>query len=187
MTHSVKRSRQVLGCAMALAAAAAAAADLVVNAANVRSFYRDFPRLTRQPHLVAPIFSTLCTAGHSQVAIDLKHDMEKQRSGPHHLARVHLYVNPLAMPAITRRKADFPVGSVIVKEKLGDDGQVTGVGGMIKRTVGYDPDNGDWEYFFSGEPGEYSSGRIVSCIECHRGAQGSDHVFSVWNLEDGSR
>ena len=184
MTRIMSRTLQMLGGAMATMAAVAVAAELVVDAPNVRSFYRDFPRLTRQPHLVAPLFSTLCTVGPSQVAIDGRREIEKQRTGPHHLARVHLYANPAALPAITSRQAAFAVGAVIVKEKLENDDEVAGVGGMIKRPAGYDPDNGDWEYFYSGRPGEFSSGRISSCIECHRGARDSDHVFSVWNLDE---
>ena len=80
----------------------------------------------------------------------------------------------------------FPAGAVIVKEKLADDGKeggkVSGVGGMVKRPAGYDAANGDWEYFYYGGPGEFSSGRISSCMECHRAARARDFVCSVWNL-----
>jgi len=98
------------------------------------------------------------------------------------MASVHLYASPAAMPAVTNRLSAFPVGAVIVKEKLADDGKVSGVGGMIKRAAGYNASNGDWEYFYYGKPGEFSSGRLRSCIDCHRAAKTNDYVYSLWSL-----
>ena len=51
---------------------------------------------------------------------------------------------------------------------------------MIKRAPGYDASNGDWEYFYYGGPGEFASGRIQSCIECHRSAQSKDYTYRAW-------
>jgi hypothetical protein len=176
----VKRSLQILGFAVAtVAAVAAVSAELIVNEKNARTFYREFTRLTKRPHVVAPLTAALCTIP-SQAVVE----REKQMTGPHYKASVHLYANPIAMPAITSRITAFAVGSIIVKEKLADDGKVWGVGGMVKREVGYDASNGDWEYFYYGSPGEFSSGRIRSCIDCHRAAKTTDYVYSVWSLPE---
>ena len=163
---------------IALASALAVfAADLVVTEKNAPSFYRDFTRLTKRPHRVAPITATLCTIPSRAVV-----EREKQATGLHYMASVHLYASPAAMPAVTNRLSAFPVGAVIVKEKLADDGKVSGVGGMIKRAAGYNASNGDWEYFYYGKPGEFSSGRLRSCIDCHRAAKTNDYVYSLWSL-----
>lgn len=175
----VQRSAQLLGIALAVVAVAAASTQIVVNEGNALSFYRDFTRLTRQPHLVSPVTAALCTIPSAAAT-----EGEKQRLGPHYQARVHVYANPVAMPAVTSHLTAFPIGSVIVKEKLMDDGKVSGVGGMIKREAGYSPKDGDWEYFYYGEPREFASGRIDGCIGCHRLAKTTDFVYSVWSLNE---
>jgi Cytochrome P460 len=167
----------ILGVAVGSIALVAVSAELVVNQQNARTFYRDFTRLTKHPHLVAPLTAALCTTPSHAVI-----EQESRMSGPHYKSQVHLYANPVAIPAITDRKTPFPVGSVIVKEKLADGGTVSGVGGMVKRAAGYDPPNGDWEYFYYGDPGEFTSGRITSCSECHRTAKSTDYVYSVWSV-----
>jgi hypothetical protein len=55
-----------------------------------------------------------------------------------------------------------------------------GVGGMVKRHKGYDPANGDWEYFYFEDASKIESGRISSCIQCHSRASDRDYVFGDW-------
>jgi hypothetical protein len=172
----VKSSLQWLLCAVAAGAAGIASAELAVTEANAATFYRNFVRLTERPHPVAPLTAALCTIP-SQAVVE----REMQVSGPHYQTSVHLYASRSALPTIKSRARPFPAGAVIVKEKLASDGKVSGVGGMIKRRPGYDAANGDWEYFYFGGPGEFSSGRIESCVTCHRAAKSTDHVYSVWN------
>jgi hypothetical protein len=50
----------------------------------------------------------------------------------------------------------------------------TGVGGMVKRSAGYDPTHGDWEYFYFEDPKKIESGRIASCVQCHSSAKDKD-------------
>src|SRR5207237_171665 len=81
--------------------------------------------------------------------------------------------------------------SVIVKEKKRQDWirgapsdvihSRDGVGGMIKRAPGYDPEHGDWEYFYFENASRIESGRIVTCVQCHVGASGKDYVFGEWS------
>lgn len=56
-----------------------------------------------------------------------------------------------------------------------------GVGGMVKRSSGYDPNHGDWEYFFIDDVAKIESGRIAACRNCHDTAKASDHVFGTWS------
>ena len=81
-----------------------------------------------------------------------------------------------------RKLALFPAGSVIVKEKVNDNGKVTGVGGMIKRPAGFDPTNGDWEYFYSDPQAGFTMGKIKNCAECHADAKAKDYVFRLRDL-----
>jgi hypothetical protein len=157
----------------------AAAADVAVTEKNVATFYRDFHRLTKQPHRIAPLTGFLC-----RTPTPADYEWEKKQTGPHHHKSIHLYANPSAMRAVTNEGGVFPVGSVIVKEKFINTNQIDGIGGMIKRTPGFDPTNGDWEYFYYSVSGTLTLGRLQNCIDCHRGARTNDYVFSVWDYKN---
>ncbi|HEX8309951.1 MAG TPA: hypothetical protein VF614_01460 [Chthoniobacteraceae bacterium] len=77
------------------------------------TFYPTFKRLTDEPHHVAPLTAMLCTFPAPELI-----EREKAQTGPHYDARVHIYANPLAAEAVVRKQDAFPVGAVIVKEKL---------------------------------------------------------------------
>jgi hypothetical protein len=154
-------------------------ADIPITAETVQTFYKSFPRLTKEPRSVPSFTAVLCI---SPVPALIKKEMAA--ADPHVDARVHLYVNPPAQDVIARHLKVFPAGAIVIKEKLADDGSVCGVGGMVKRTKGFDPGNGDWEYFYSDKTAGFSTGRLQSCAACHRSAQASDYVFSVWSLTD---
>jgi hypothetical protein len=51
---------------------------------------------------------------------------------------------------------------------------------MVKRAPGFDSAQGDWEYFYFDDPSKIESGRMASCIECHRTAKQTDYVFGLW-------
>ncbi len=150
----------------------------VINKDTVFTFFRSFKRLTKWPHVVAPLTGLLCRAPTPEEVVS-----EKLLAGSHYKTSIHIYVNKPANEAVARKSAVFPIGAVIVKEKLGDLGLVTGVGGMIKHDAGYDPENGDWEYFYADKASTFATGRMRNCAECHAKAKARDFVFSVWNLE----
>lgn len=175
----MKHSRRSHCVAFSMIATIALSAEFVVNEKNVATFYRAFPRLTEEPLPTSPLMSMLCTLNPSREEVARLEELDKQQRGPHYGVRSHLYANPLALPIIPGRMNGYPVGSILVKEKLNGDLQVTGVGGMIKRDPGYDPENGDWEYFYSGE-GRFGSGHLRNCVDCHRSARDTDFVFTAW-------
>jgi hypothetical protein len=166
--------------ASSLATAADGEKELVVTKDNVGSFYREFTRLTKEPRLISPSFGAYCS-----LETKLAMDARDASFGPHIARALHIYANPAAADAIPTKAAEFPVGAVIVKEKLklGKRGRYyfSEVGGMIKRAKGYDSANGDWEFFFYTPGGEFSTGKIANCIDCHSGGK-RDHVFSLWSL-----
>ncbi|RMH68422.1 MAG: hypothetical protein D6675_16065 [Gemmatimonadetes bacterium] len=78
----------------------------------------------------------------------------------------------------------YPVGTVIVKRltdiNTGEMPEVAGaITAMRKRSDGYYPDNGNWEWFMRAEDGSYMSGGNLGdgmCNNCHAGA-GESYVF----------
>jgi hypothetical protein len=55
-----------------------------------------------------------------------------------------------------------------------------GVGGMVKRSPGFDPAHGDWEYLYFDDATKIESGRMTSCIACHEAAKNTDYIFGTW-------
>ena len=99
-------------------------------------------------------------------------------------------MNDIAASAFATKPYDFPVGSVIVKDKSAKNVHTKngkfiktddGVGGMIKRDSGYDPKHGDWEYFYFTDINKIESGKIKSCVDCHSKASNSDYVYGHWS------
>lgn len=145
-----------------------------------------YEKLTREPVAVNPWLAMLCRGAS-------KSEVEKQRlqHGPHAHSMIEIRMNPLAAAAFKAGAKTYPVGSVMVKTKsyhsyVNDQGKMetpikNGVGGMVKRSSGYDPNHGDWEYFFIDDVAKIESGRLTSCRNCHDTAKASDHVFGTWS------
>ncbi len=122
-------------------------------------------------------------------------DAARARFGPHANTGILIYMNKLAADAFATNASAFPVGAVIVKQKqlrgyTNKDGKQVdeagaGVGGMVKRSAGYDPKHGDWEYFYFEDRNKIESGRIASCVQCHSSAKDRDHVFGSWRKAGG--
>lgn len=167
----------------AIIALAGHAAETTVTRDNAATFYRDFTRLTPELHRVPPAIWLLCRlpVGKEQEALD------RRAAGIHYGLGLHVYANPRAASVIDQRTPVFPTGTTIVKEKHAGNGlggtTISAIGGMIKRAPGYDTANGDWEYFYFGGANEFATGRISTCIECHRAAKARDYVYSHWNAQ----
>jgi hypothetical protein len=159
--------------ATCLVSGAALAGGFDVTEQSVFSFYKSLELLTPAPIAVSPDIAVKCTR---PSAAELAAD--EQRTGPHSNTFVNLYVNAIARQAIEDEAALFPVGAVIVKEKLNWSGTApVAIGGMVKRPQGFDPANGDWEYFYAARAGGFASGRLENCISCHSQPAARDHVF----------
>lgn len=124
-------------------------------------------------------FSTLCVSPEPSPAVYY------EVHGPHTGHYLTIRMNAPAREAF-QSSTGYPVGSVVVKVKqLGEKERVDdGVGGMIKRAAGYDPDHGDWEYFYFETPTKIDSGKIESCVNCHKRAAATDYVFGYWSNQD---
>lgn len=156
-----------------------------VKVSDVALTYTNYHKITAEPVYMDPALAMLCTP------IPSAHLAKKRlEHGPHALAALTIYMNDLAALNFTNRNHPYPVASVIVKEKrvsphFADDKNTSfisehGVGGMIKRAPGYDPANGDWEYFYFEQPEKIESGRIATCVKCHAYARTTDFVYGTW-------
>ena len=105
---------------------------------------------------------------------------ENRAVDPHRGAAIHVYASSGAVAPLWDPYGTFPVGSILLKEKL-DVKQLdkpTLFTGMIKRKAGYFPDCGDWEFFtLDGELTKVAArGKLESCAACHRTYAKSDFV-----------
>ena len=142
-----------------------------VTAENVHSLYQSFDRLTAEPVHVSAWLSAMCAPAWGGL------EQEVERAGPHADALVHLYSRGVEESIFASPERQFPVGTIVVKEKLAADLTASGVGGMQKMEPGYDPEGGDWLYFYSSQDGGFTSGRLESCRSCHLRAKESDFVY----------
>ena len=162
--------------------------------------YHDLKLMTPTPVMTNVELALLCRGA-------MQSDVERARKtlGPHAYAHVSVYMNEQAAAAFGKHQAaatqptsrpsaamSYPVGSIIVKEKHGQFyeartperkmvSDLDGIGGMIKRPPGFDPDHGDWEYFYREQKKPIESGKIETCVKCHEGAKWQDHVFGNWS------
>ena len=142
------------------------------SAHELLNHYKAFPRLTREPRAVSRRLAQLC-----RVLWPEEIAQDREQYGPHSLAWVHVYANEAAAAELARSRRPFPVGAVIVKEKLGEQQAVAGIGAMQKMPPGYDPEGGDWQYVYVDESGKLAQGRLENCRTCHMRAKERDHVY----------
>jgi hypothetical protein len=153
--------------------------------ADIARDYRQLRSMTSQPVHVDPRLAMMCRGAEEREV-----EAARKGTGPHAHSAVRIYMNELAANAFRGRSTTYPVGSVIVKEKRPQFywSEATrrsikphdGVGGMVKRSPGFDRAHGDWEYFYFEEGSKIESGRITSCVGCHAGASTRDYVFGGW-------
>lgn len=109
----------------------------------------------------------------------------RQEPSPHLHKYVSVFVNPVGREEMmTRQSPKFPIGSMIVKEKLGSADSTTPemLTAMIKRGPGYNPDTGDWEYLvLDGAASKIiEQGKLTRCSGCHSSYQHSDFVTRTY-------
>ena len=120
--------------------------------------------LTLHPFYADPGNARLCWSPPRGVTGD-------EAPAPHTSPRIRVYATTSSAESIVDGSDDVPVGTVVLKEKADEMEFPTGsYTGMLKRSGGYDPDCGDWEFFVvDAFDGVVERGRIAGCAECHRG------------------
>lgn len=106
-------------------------------------------------------------------------------ASPHKDHFLKVYVNSVGVgEMLHKKKPKFPVGTVIVKEKLatpdGTAPELLTV--MIKREKGYNSKLGNWEFMtVSGDGTEITArGKLESCQNCHADYPKNDFVTRVY-------
>lgn len=127
--------------------------------------------VTVKPVAMQPKVVVLCAApqipGHSTLLTNRE-------------AVYQIYVTSAGAPAMKTDDATFPLGTVILKQKLATPAATLPelYTGMLKREKGFNPVCGDWEFFtLSGDAKTVTSrGRTESCMSCHKSYPDSDFV-----------
>jgi hypothetical protein len=106
----------------------------------------------------------------------------REEESPHLNKYISVYVNDVGRKAMmTEFSPKFPVGTMIVKEKFGslEEKAPELITAMIKRSAGYNPETGDWEYFLvDGAATKIEErGKLENCMACHTMYKQSDFVI----------
>ncbi len=133
-------------------------------------------------HRLIPMF---CAVAPAMSAADMRvflktNSVGQKLQNPHDEKYAHVFVSTNGVAAMKSNNAVFPIGSIIIKEKLSDaEGTQTELfTGMVKREKNYNPQCGDWEFFtVSGDASRIASrGKLQNCIDCHVEYSDSDYV-----------
>ena len=126
------------------------------------------------PELMEPLAATSCAIIPG-----------RQEPSPHLHKYVSVFVNPVGREQMmTKQEPKFPVGSMIIKEKLGKPDSTTPevLTAMIKREPGYNPANGDWEYLVLNGTASMivERGKLERCSSCHSSYKHTDFVTRTY-------
>lgn len=136
------------------------------------SDYKKWRLVNPVPELMDPVSAAAC-------AYVRAHD------SPHASKYISVYVNEIGREAmLTQQKPKFPVGSVVIKEKLASKTSAAPelLTAMVKREPGYDAKNGDWEYLtLNGEATQIiASGQLKDCQSCHAFYSHTDYITRTY-------
>ena len=151
------------------------------NLAKLVTDYRSWKRVNGSPKLMPPKISELCrdTTG-------MKDPPERSTVSPHDVRWFNVYVNRIAEPAMwSTGRTQFPVGSIIVKEKLASyrKKEVELMTVMVKRPSGFDSKVGDWEFFVV-QKGRATQNDVSGCKSCHARYAKHDFVFKDYDTPE---
>jgi hypothetical protein len=146
--------------------------------------YRSWTKVNEVPQLMAPRVAIACARVMAPGGVDVNGS-----TNPHTNKFFTVYVNDLGRAAMVSQKTPkFPVGSVIVKEKLAAKESQTPelLTVMIKQKEGFNQASGDWEYAVMDGTGTRLQvrGDLQNCQSCHLAKQGSDYVFRTYLSND---
>jgi hypothetical protein len=134
-------------------------------------------RVNAEPYRISVAVDTLC-------GLPTTKDYEPERKkNPHAASFITVYVNDTGREAMFAKEIQpFPIGSVIVKEKIGTRSEGSKpllYTVMRKREQGYNPSLGDWEFAVVSANGTevQARGKLENCQSCHKQKPDSDFIF----------
>jgi Cytochrome P460 len=136
--------------------------------------YKTWTKVNDKPQHVESKLSIQCSAPTFA-------QKESEANNPHNDKYINVFVNSLGKTEMmTKKRPQFPKGTVIVKEKLttADSTSPELLTVMIKREKGFNTKNGDWEYMtVNGEATEVTAkGKLENCMACHAVEKSTDYV-----------
>ena len=112
---------------------------------------------------------------------------DKPQKNPHEKGDrtfTRVFANESASAEIYKDAPKFPVGAIIVREKLlnAEDTKPELVTVMVKREKGFSKKTGDWEYLVveGGLDKIKQREKVGSCSKCHANAESTDFVFKTY-------
>lgn len=135
--------------------------------------YRKWALVNPQPYFVPNPLAVLCAPPSAGTVIS-----------PHDGKFIKVYVNAVGQRAmLSQERPRFPLGSVIVKEKLATakSAQPELMTVMLKRAPGYNPRYGDWEFMVVNGPATKieTRGKLANCQSCHTDKK-MDYIFRTY-------
>lgn len=140
--------------------------------------YRSWHKVNPQPLKLPSYLLFLCrNASPKEVALESR--------SPHNDRYFTVYVNAAGkrrMLAAAHDASRYPVGSIILKEKLTAEhnGRVELITGMLKRPRGFNNASGDWQYFVTDGAGKLQPTATDHCIACHAKVKETDFVYRTY-------
>lgn len=145
-----------------------------IQAPEIRN-YKKWDVVNSQSFAMSPRSAAMCAAPSPVQPLHSSHPQTKGKF-------VRVYVNEKGRYAMFQAKnPHFPVGSVIVKEKLSAQDSIRPeiLTVMIKQRADYDSKKGDWEYMVTDGSGKkvYQRGQLPKCQSCHVTQSKTDYLF----------
>lgn len=141
--------------------------------------YKRWKKVNKEPWKQDALFARDCNISISEM--ETIEGKDGRIKNPHIDKYINVYVNEVGKKAMIERSTNFPVGSIIVKEKFSinspDNIEVITI--MIKQKKNYNPEFGDWEFAVLGGDRLVLSdrGRLTQCQTCHEYAKSEGFVF----------
>jgi hypothetical protein len=148
--------------------------EKILDATGEIAGYKNWTMVNEKPEIVPSAISMQCISPtQAQRNADAKN--------PHNDKFINVYVNEIGKDEMmTKKSPKFPVGTVIVKEKLptAESKVPELLTVMIKREKDYNPKVGDWEFLtFNGAGTETTArGKLENCQTCHLVEKSTDYI-----------
>lgn len=137
-------------------------------------------KVNAEPYRLSVWVDTLCR-------MPMAEDYQTLRKeNPHAGSYITVYVNNTGRESMLAKEVQtFPQGSVIVKQKIGNQiegGKTLLYTIMRKREPGFNPTVGDWEFAVVGANGKdvQGLGKLETCQTCHKQKKDSDYIFRTY-------
>ncbi len=147
--------------------------------------YKTWTKVSQDDFKMDAAASIACAAAVREVSIKGS-DIE---NSPHKDKYINVYINAIGRDEmLTKKNPKFPVGTVVVKEKLSSPDSLSPelLTVMIKRKKGFNPEVGDWEFMtLNGQATEVTAkGKLESCQSCHLDYKQNDYITRTYLPND---